>query len=100
MATRILGLDIGPRFIRGVVLESQGRNLRLVQLIEEPIELVTGVVESTAVTEAGADGLEETPTTPPTPDPAADADTAALSVGDEPAEDGAIDGAEETPEQA
>lgn len=40
MATRILGLDIGSRFVRGVVLESQGRSLRLAQLIEEPIEHV------------------------------------------------------------
>lgn len=38
MATRILGLDIGSRFVRGVVLERQGRSIRLAQLIEEPIE--------------------------------------------------------------
>lgn len=38
MATRIIGLDIGSRFVRGVILEPRGRSFALVELIEEPIE--------------------------------------------------------------
>lgn len=39
MATRVIGLDIGSRFVRGVVLEPRGRTFALIELVEEAIEL-------------------------------------------------------------
>lgn len=85
MATRILGLDIGSRFVRGVVLESQGRSIRLAQLIEEPIERVTVSQErpSDAHDDISAAAQEETlerhaDPAASTPDPLADPSETAL----------------------
>lgn len=39
MATRVIGLDIGTRFVRGVILESRARSIALAELVEEPIAL-------------------------------------------------------------
>lgn len=80
MATRILGLDIGSRFVRGVVLESQGRTVRLTQLIEEPIEraetpLPSNTQESDAV--ESTDTGEHTATTEAESETAAQAEEAA-----------------------
>lgn len=75
MATRILGLDIGARFVRGVVLESQGRNVRLVQLIEEPIEHIEAPLD--APTDAVHTSDASAPTQPP---PLSQADDGASSV--------------------
>lgn len=80
MATRILGLDIGSHFVRGVVLESQGRTVRLTQLIEEPIEraetpLPSNTQESDAV--ESTDTGEHTATTEAESETAAQAEEAA-----------------------
>lgn len=37
MATRVIGLDIGTRYVRGVILESRARSIALAELVEEPI---------------------------------------------------------------
>lgn len=52
MATRVIGLDIGSKFVRGVILESKGRSFALVELIEEAIEAPVPATEEAATNPA------------------------------------------------
>lgn len=101
MATRILGLDIGSRFVRGVVLESQGRNVRLVQLIEEPIELIESAdhaaTDDIARDHSAHNGDEDTSSAPPTPVQQDDTAAEPSSADEQPAEDGDEDSVETRP---
>lgn len=87
MAARVLGLDISERHVRGVVLEVHGRNIRLAQLIEEPIRKdedlsASPSTSSSTATPSSTETLSLTPDTDAASEAPEDASASPLDADD------------------